>query len=142
MTPYNLIVMRKTSQPKESYTRLLLAAMKLRSWNGDAEISKGCASDDAPLDLSASRIGNFRTRGVSKDSLLDLCRIIGCRPLWVRDGTGVMEDVGAGVGDDDITEAINLLSSVRGKQRTKAVAYLEKEVEKLVAERDRTNRVA
>lgn len=125
----------------ESYTRLLLAAKKLKKWDGDAEIIRGLALATPSCEISAARIGNWRTRGVAKDALVDVCKIIGCRPIWIKDGSGVMEDVGAGPdGDDDIFEAISMLTEIHGRLRTKAVAFLQREIRELL-EAQQTNAV-
>lgn len=121
------------SEPHESYSRLLLAAKKLKGWNGDAEIIRGLASAMPPCEVSAQRIGNWRKRGVAKDALVDMCNIIGCRPAWIQDGSGIMEDIGAGHADADISEAISMLSDLHGRLRTKAVTLLERDIKELMS---------
>lgn len=116
----------------DSYTRLLLAAKRLRGWDSAAAVAKGLTIGG--LKVSDQIVTNWRTRGVAQKAILDASRVIGCRPLWLSDGTGIMEDAGSLAGDDDLMEAISLICSVRGRIRTKAVALLDREIKALLAD--------
>lgn len=115
-----------------SYTRLLLAARRLKGWSSASAVAKGLMAGG--VTASDQIVTNWRTRGVAQKAILDASRIIGCRPLWLRDGTGIMEDAGNMSGDDDLMEAITLISSIRGRLRTKAVAVLEHQIKAILAD--------
>lgn len=121
-----------TDEP--SYTRLLLAAKRLKGWDSAASVAKGLTMGG--VKVSDQIVTNWRTRGVAQKAILDASRVIGCRPLWLRDGTGIMEDAGNLSDDEDLLEAISLISSVRGRLRTKAVGILEREIRTLRADED------
>lgn len=76
----------------ETFERLLVAAKKLKRWSDVSSIKKGLALNG--LSYSDSRMGNYQSRGLSKDAILDISPIIGCRPQWLLDGSGSMKDYG------------------------------------------------
>lgn len=76
----------------ETFSRLLEAAKKLRRWNDLLSLKQGLAFNG--LAYSDARVGNWRTRGVSKDAILDVSAAIGCRPQWLLYGLGTMKDYG------------------------------------------------
>lgn len=138
------VVMKKAKDDKtsDSYKRMLLAAKRLRGWEGNSAIARGVAEVAPDLEISDQRIGNWRTRGVAKDALLAVCEAIGCRPAWLMDNKGTMEDLGVGHGDPDIQEAIELLSQLHGRMRSKAVGALEEKVKELLSSQRSTSKQA
>lgn len=75
---------------KDDYKRLLEAAEKLRGWIGPQEIADGLTLHGYPV--SAQKIGNWKSRGVSKEAKLSAAPIIGYRTAWLDTGDGKMED--------------------------------------------------
>lgn len=74
----------------ETYTRLLHAAKLMRGWATQAEIARGLTRNG--YEVADAVLNNWRSRGVSKEGRLRASAIIGCRPLWLENGTGPIFD--------------------------------------------------
>jgi SOS-response transcriptional repressor LexA len=72
------------------YDRLVKAAKDLKGWRNATEIAAGLTKEG--YEVSSQTLTNWANRGVSKEGRLNASRIIGCRPLWVESGEGVMVD--------------------------------------------------
>lgn len=90
----------------ETYKRLLEAAKSLRGWESPTDIAKGLTENG--YDVAQQRIGNWKSRGVSVDAIVDVCRIIGCRPAWLKFGDGLMEDINNPLMEALVNEAKKL----------------------------------
>ena len=63
--------------------RLYAAAKELHGIDKQAEIAR-------MLNASSQTVKNWETRGISKQGLLDIQRIMGISPEWLSSGKGVM----------------------------------------------------
>jgi len=75
------------------YLRLIQAAKAIRGWNGDAAIALRLTENG--YSVSVQTIGNWKTRGISKEGVLSASKIIGVRSAWIETGIGEMADHGA-----------------------------------------------
>jgi hypothetical protein len=79
-----------------------------------AEILKGAKGPSAVarlLGVSAQKVTNWMSRGVSDAGMLDAERLIGCRAIWLQDGKGEMVDAGAMHSSADDDSAITALNT-------------------------------
>lgn len=78
--------------PKPDYLRLIKAAKAIRGWVDHANISRELTKNG--FEVSIQTLGNWRSRGVSKDGLLRVSEILGVRSAWLETGIGEMADRG------------------------------------------------
>ena len=80
----------KSIQPisKDQYARLLDAASFLKGWDTPAKLAEMLTRNGYAT--SPQALCNWKTRGLSFESILKCSRIIGCDPLWLEDGARTM----------------------------------------------------
>ena len=124
---------RRTTSDEESpsYARLLRACRDARGWTGPSQCCRELARYN--LEYSEAVFGNWKSRGVPAQAAIEIGRVLGVRPTWIVFGSGSLHDIGAGQQDEDILEAIALLTSLSGRARTKVIGILEDKVRELRA---------
>ncbi|WP_137719334.1 bacteriophage CI repressor [Methylobacillus flagellatus] len=68
---------------KKTYERLIEAAQQIKNCNGPAETAR-------LLNVSDQVMTNWKNRGLPKNKLMGISKVIGCNPFWLEDGTGEM----------------------------------------------------
>ena len=66
------------------HERMMLAAQKLLGIDNQAELARRIGQYDQMLT-------NWKARGIPHKEIMDVAKIIGCDPFWLRDGQGKME---------------------------------------------------
>jgi phage repressor protein C with HTH and peptisase S24 domain len=84
--------------------RLLEAAKILRGAKGPSDVAR-------LLDVSAQKVTNWMSRGVSADGLLAAERLIGCRAVWLQTGEGEMVDTSAKHVSAEVEGGISVLNA-------------------------------
>jgi hypothetical protein len=74
-----------------TYDRLLQSASELKQWKTAADIARRLS--ECGVDVTDQVMTNWRTRGVSAKGIIESAKHIGCRPIWLYDGTGDMVDL-------------------------------------------------
>lgn len=67
----------------DDYDRLLCAAKELRKLKTPSDVAKYIGEYDQMMT-------NWKSRGIPKGKVIDIANKIGCDPVWLRDGLGVM----------------------------------------------------
>jgi SOS-response transcriptional repressor LexA len=73
-----------------AYDRLLIAAEQLQGWETPSEVAVGLTRGG--YEVTPQKLTNWKSRGVSKEGLLNSAPIIGCRVEWLQTGEGPMRD--------------------------------------------------
>lgn len=82
-TPLNATFNIRRMKEHPTYSRLLQAAAELKGLKTAAEIARGIGVLD-------QHMTNWKSRGVPKNSIMDIAEWLGCNPYWLRDGKGSM----------------------------------------------------
>lgn len=88
-----------------TYQRLLEASKSLRNVSTPAEIARGIGVLDQHLT-------NWKSRGLPKNSILEIAEWLGCNPYWLRDGTGKMSDINRSLTDTQY-RVLELMNKMR-----------------------------
>lgn len=72
------------------YDRLLLAAEQMKGWLTPSEVATGLTRGG--FEVTPQKLTNWKSRGVSKEGLLNAAPILGCRIDWLQTGDGPMRD--------------------------------------------------
>jgi len=67
----------------DDYNRLLNAAKELKKLHTPSDIAKYIGEYDQMMT-------NWKARGIPKGKVIDIANKIGCNPIWLRDGIGMM----------------------------------------------------
>lgn len=76
---------------EDDYKRLLDAARTLRGWETPAQIASELAIAGVPK-ISAQVLTNWKNRGIAEPAIVPVSKAIGCRPIWLYDGSGNMTE--------------------------------------------------
>lgn len=72
------------------YDRLLTAAEQIKGWLTPSEVATGLTRGG--YEVTPQKLTNWKSRGISKEGLLNAAPILGCRIDWLQTGNGPMRD--------------------------------------------------
>lgn len=106
------------------YLRLLQAAKELKGWPSPATIAARLTENG--YEVSLQKLGNWKTRGLSKEGVSEVSKILGIRPAWLETGSGEMVDRGMNYGNQANQDRSVYDSGLTVEERELVNAYRNK----------------